>query len=518
MEQPLEIKYPQTILQKLDGSNESESFLSKLCNKTFLSFWSYPNIYRDQGRKTSQSDESEGHGKEICDLLVVIGDTVIIFSDKNCVMKNSGHLQLDWTRWYRKAIKESADQIFGAERWIFEHSDRVFIDRECQTKFPYSIPSREKAIIFRIIIAHGASKECKRVLGGSGSLIIDPAIIGEKHMQSKTEHCVPFAVGQINPREGFVHVFDDITLDIILKTLDTTPDFLQYLKKKEDLINRKKLFCAAGEEELLAHYLSNFDDDNAHSFKPSGASDDFSLILDEGLWSRYNISNKRALQISENEISYSWDNLIEKFIYHITSGTSYLLSHPTISEQELVLRLLIMENRTHRRFLATSIHEIIFKAGENLKASRTILPSNPDKPCYVFLIVPKSNIKTYERYRKVRGELLAIYLKLAKLKNPSFNNFIGIATENGFSDDRSEDMIYMDATSWTEEEFENARKDEKYMLENEFLGKTIMHRTTTMEYPDGKPITEVSGMKGYERNHRCPCGSGKKFKNCCGKK
>lgn len=39
-------------------------------------------------------------------------------------------------------------------------------------------------------------------------------------------------------------------------------------------------------------------------------------------------------------------------------------------------------------------------------------------------------------------------------------------------------------------------------------------------YPDEikpvKPITR-KGMKGRERNLMCLCGSGKKYKNCCGK-
>ena len=376
METPLEIRYPQTIMQKSDGSTASESLLSKLCNKTFLSLWSYPNIYRDQGLIASRTGDLRGHGKEICDVLIVVGDNVIIFSDKSCEMKNSGNLQVDWSRWYRKANKESADQIFGAERWIFTHPDRIFIDRVCKTRFPYKIPSRDKASIFRIIIAHGASHECKRILGESGSLMINPATVGDKHMQSKNEPCAPFVIGQIDPSKGFVHVFDDVTLEIILKTLDTASDFLHYLTKKEELILSNKLFMATGEEEILAHYLSNIDANNEQMFIPEGVPENYLLTLDEGLWSQFSISKQRIIQLSENEISYSWDKLIEKFIYHITSGTSYLLSHPSIAEQERMLRMLIMENRTHRRFLASSIHGVIKRAGANLKASRTILPWN----------------------------------------------------------------------------------------------------------------------------------------------
>src|SRR5438874_1117912 len=98
---------------KSTGTTPSERILSQLCEKTFLNFWSYPNIFRDQGN-TARG----GQGKEICDLLVVFGRDVIIFSDKDCAMPDSGNSGLDWSRWYDRAVAKSAKQIFGAERWL----------------------------------------------------------------------------------------------------------------------------------------------------------------------------------------------------------------------------------------------------------------------------------------------------------------------------------------------------------------------------------------------------------------
>ena len=87
--------------------------------------------YRDQG-KTGKG----GDGKEVCDLLVVFGSHVIIFSDKDCTFPNTGNLAIDWCRWYRKAIEKSADQVYGAERWITKYPDRLFLDRSCTRPFP----------------------------------------------------------------------------------------------------------------------------------------------------------------------------------------------------------------------------------------------------------------------------------------------------------------------------------------------------------------------------------------------
>lgn len=69
------------------GVTDAERYLNRLCDRTFLSLWAYPGIFRDQGG-----------GQEICDLLVVFGDDIIIFSDKDCEFPDSGNLDRDWSR------------------------------------------------------------------------------------------------------------------------------------------------------------------------------------------------------------------------------------------------------------------------------------------------------------------------------------------------------------------------------------------------------------------------------------
>ena len=103
-------------LRKPDGDRTS---VAKLCRHSFLSLWSYPSVYRDQGRTGGRGD-----GKEICDLLVVFENHVLIFSDKDCEFIDTGNLELDWSQWYRKTVLEysrtglrrrTMDQTFSAE-------------------------------------------------------------------------------------------------------------------------------------------------------------------------------------------------------------------------------------------------------------------------------------------------------------------------------------------------------------------------------------------------------------------
>ena len=61
------------VIKKSSGVTESEHRLVKLGEKVFMGLWSYPNPMI----KTSSGFQ------ELCDLLVVCGDTVLVFSDKN---------------------------------------------------------------------------------------------------------------------------------------------------------------------------------------------------------------------------------------------------------------------------------------------------------------------------------------------------------------------------------------------------------------------------------------------------
>jgi hypothetical protein len=69
---------------KSEGTTASERYLAKLCKSTFLSLWSYPNLYSHEGRKNEK-----GVGKELCDLLVVFDNDIIIFSDKLIEFKHT---------------------------------------------------------------------------------------------------------------------------------------------------------------------------------------------------------------------------------------------------------------------------------------------------------------------------------------------------------------------------------------------------------------------------------------------
>lgn len=281
--------------------------------------WSYPNIYRDQKISATSID-----GKEICDLLIVFGDHIIIFSDKYCEFPDTGNLQVDWNRWYKKAILKSARQIWGAERWIKGNPDRIFVDRKCEQKLPLELPKPDQMKIHRVAVAHGALNRCKQYFNSNSGLLINTTIQGENHVGNPQNI---FNVGWVDRNYGFVHVLDDSSLDIVLQTLDTITDFIWYLEKKEKLVEKAAVF-AASEEDLLGRYLHNTNKNGEHDFLPKEDEEIDYIGIEEGIWHDFLISPQRHAMIQANEISYYWDHLIENFSYHMMNNTQHFTTHP----------------------------------------------------------------------------------------------------------------------------------------------------------------------------------------------
>ena len=126
-------------IKRASGTTTSECYLAKLAEDSFLDLWSYPNVYRD-------IPMGGGHvmGKEVCDLLVVCGDHVLIFSDKAVAWPTRADTNTAWVRWYKHAIHKSAKQVRGAQRWIAQHPDRIFLDATCSRRLPLTLPPLDR--------------------------------------------------------------------------------------------------------------------------------------------------------------------------------------------------------------------------------------------------------------------------------------------------------------------------------------------------------------------------------------
>ncbi|XGA79647.1 hypothetical protein OR573_14310 [Halomonas sp. CH40] len=429
---------------KAQGVTASERYLALLGRNTFLSPWCFANLYTDEGKKTESGD-----GKELCDLLVVFREHVIIFSDKDISFKDTGDLDVDWGRWVRKAVLKSAPQVFGAEKFIRERPDRIFLDRKCTHPFPIAFPPNSKIIIHRVLVARNATERFRKHTSGSGSLLLNPGIVGKQ--MEKT----PFQIGSVNPEKGFVHVLDDVALDTLMRELDTVHDFTTYLSDKERLISSGCLGMSAGEEDLLGYYLSESNKDR----DPGFYTDDVDLIVvQEGIYENIRSLPQYRKGKELDASSYFIDRFVEHFGNHARDKTWHFSNAEDFDSVTLGIREFASESRVGRRVLAEAIYEKLksIKAGQ--RGVRLLLsPTNPET-MYVWLVVPVSeNFESYQKYREFRAGLLLAYCQSAKLLKPERRIIVGVATDPLGSNGGSEDMIYIDTASWSEDDYAEAQ-------------------------------------------------------------
>lgn len=299
------VNYPELIVPKADGVTDSEKKLIALGYQSFFSLWSYPNPFRKHKL-----------GKELCDLLVVFGDEIIIFSDKDIAFPSEGDLLTNWRRWYKKAITKSRDQLCGAMSWIIKYPDRLALDPKGEVDFPLSIRVTEKTRFHLVSVAHGIQNACiKHFDGGDGGLIIDNVTSDISHL---SDDCEPFRIGIVNKDPSkFVHVFDDASYALILKELDTIQDFIDYLEDRKRFLLSDKFIQATSEREMLAIHLDAAIHGQKDGLTKLLTKDYGSFLLDEGTWDEFAESPSYLNWKKQIQISYFWDDLLKKTIGYI---------------------------------------------------------------------------------------------------------------------------------------------------------------------------------------------------------
>jgi uncharacterized protein YecA (UPF0149 family) len=232
------------------------------------------------------------------------------------------------------------------------------------------------------------------------------------------------------------------------------------------------------------------------------------IFIDEGLWERFRSHPDRLAQIEADSISYAWDALIDEFAKNILDGTQHFATSASISEQEVGLRFMASENRTRRRALSNSLMTVLERADKEWRATRIIPPWSSGEPYYVLLSLQRPEDKSEEEYREVRRGLLESYCMVVRSQYPDAEAVVGIASEPLKSHGRSEDLLYLDGTHWTDE-----LQSEALRLKDELdiLRDPKMFRVSVSEYPQG-----MDSKHGRDRNKPCPCGSGRKLKRCHG--
>ena len=444
-------------------STASERVLAELAVKGFLSLWSYPSPFNDKGVA------QRGEGKEICDLLVIFGNDVIIFSDKSSSYPNSGNPETDWKRWWRSAIAESVVQILGAERWLKTFPDRVFADKKCSHRIDVPIPSKDAIRVHRVIVALGARERCRAFFnGGSGSLIIG----GSAH--SGDAPTLPFRIEGSSPGAPFVHVLDDVSLQVLMRERDTVGDFIEYLSKKEQAMSARQ-FLATGEEDLLAHFLMTLDINGDHSFLPhsDGNLPDMIFVDESNYATLANLPQfKHAKTV--NAPSYGWDKLIEYFTHAWRQGLEVEVPPAHVEE---ALRVMALPRRSERRALAEMVRTLVAHEGPGTRtmAGMPVIDRNIG---YAGVALPKPAGAPEEEYRSVRQSVMITYARSLKVRMPNLIKVLVLGFHAPHRGRVAEDMVLIDFNDWNDVVEAQTREDM-----TTFGWTAAGERRTELEFP-----------------------------------
>lgn len=480
---------------KSHGKTISEMLLHRLCEEKLLSMWCFSNPFTIMKTK-----------KELCDVLVVFKNHVFLFSDKQVTFQINEPIEKSWNRWYRNAIWESAKQLVGAEKQIKENPDNIFVDKDCTIKFPFRIRIDENTRFHRIVVARGSKEACQAYYQDAhGSLAINSQIVGDKHFfafdrdgKSKEESAIPFFVGYPLDTKTVFHVFDDFTIDIILKELDSLPDFADYLTEKEKVLESGNELFAYGEEDILAYYLSTVENDHHVLIKTEDNQKKNVLYKYEDLWDMYIQDEQYREKKTADDISYLWDSLIEKFYRNIISETAEAMTFDRYDQLNELFVPFAELRRIERRMVSQAILSGYTESAYKLKSdnpnniqtlTRTVMSSlSPGKYC-ILVFAAWPNGYSVEKYKKKRRELLEFSLRVCKYRNPQAQQIMGLAFSNDRTKDSSEDMMVMNVNAWTEEDDREVR----FMLEhgvNDVLGRRGFC-TSTEEYSEAVKVNRI---------------------------
>jgi SEC-C motif len=488
------------VINKSSGVTDTERMLAEFCERSFLKLWSYPNPYKDDGH-------------ELCDLLAVFGDYVFIFFDRESQLAGGPDKdpQVLWDRWKRNVVDRQVKTAHGAERYI--RSGRpIFLDAKAITSFPLVVDPA-KAVIHKIIVAHGAKDACEQASEQNvyGSLAIT-------YCASDGGSTHPFHI-EIDKRNP-VHVFDSHNLPIVLGDLDTVSDFSDYLDEKLRAVAKFDSLVYCGEEDLLGHYLLNYDKTTKRHIIGTKRDDVNGVMIGEGEWHDFIKTDLYKNTKSEDRISYFWDALIQRTCQNALNGT--LGGNSDLLRGKSAIFEMVKEPRFIRRSLADKIRRTVFSFPDHpsqLTRQVTFLPSYRPDVGYVFfqLRVPDA-IRKEPDYLDKRRTLLEIACGAARNKFPHLSRVIGIGMDapKFAGDTNSEDFILLPCETWTDEM--RAHYDEQNREWN-FFGTPQLEQYNehvTQFVPPPKAQRARKGSSKVGRNGRCPCGSGKKFKKCHG--
>ncbi len=481
-------------ITKSKGLTPTESLLAALCEKTFLKFWTYPNPHKDDH-------------DELCDLIAIFDNHVFLFFDRESRRfdKPAKSFKIAWDRWKRSVVSNQIAAAKRAEKYI-KTGRPIFLDSKAEVPLPIALPQKPK--IHKIIVAHGAKEACAAYSNENvyGSLAL-------AYSDAKSPSDWPFFI-DLSATDK-VHMLDSHNLEILFNEFDTAWDLSNYFDAKEAAIDKYDILTYCGEEDLIAHYILNFDEKKKAHFIGTNDNNTNGLVIGEGEWESFIQKPLYTHRNEANMVSYLWDEIIQRTSQNALDGTDG-------TRNVRKGKSAIQEMAKEPRFIRRALCEAMFKAIESfpdpgsyeLVRNLSFVPSFYKDTAYVFLQLHVTNPGDFEsEYQPRRQKILEIACGAVKNKFSNLKKIIGIAiAAPKYNENLGEGLLLLECKEWPEEQhsyYEEMNKDWGFFESN----KQSWREKHISEFPETPNSTQQNRKIG--RNEPCHCGSGKKYKKCC---
>lgn len=410
-----------------EKGSAAETLIADLCGDTFFQDFCFKNPYVGTGKDR----------KELCDVLVMLGDTAIVWQIKNIKLGEDGHFK-------QSDIDKAIIQCRGAKRKL--------------------------GSLGKIELTNIAGKAKTIDTGSIKNIYLIAAIEGG---------LAEFGAFYAKDKKGDVHIFFERFTRFATKHLNTVTDFVRYLQNKERFLTGKGVTITGGEEEMLALYINN----NRTFGNLEGAEATYVLMDMEGAAEELEEDEGyKAKQEADEHWGKAWDLLIQKK----SAGLPHEGDTSLPEDRDKFLAKMMNHDRFERRVLGKAFIDAAMEAA-----------NGPDKEFFVYRRYYPAKGVTYvfafmgnlDGDKRPRQNMLNIAALAARKSFPQNRLVIAVVTERAMiknPDGDSYDWILLDMS---DDDIKQAVTPEleAYMVKNNYLQKPKVEAFTAYEYPEDVP-------------------------------
>ena len=416
-------------------------------------------------------------GEPLCDLLAALGGRVVVFceTDGEAFRAFEGETRAAaWRRWRTGILDPVLGRLREAEAHVRSGAATLAGGWSEKPLLPWA---GEDTPVYKVAVVPDLRRFSGRFPRGGAERVASRYGSAVRGGPSGT-----FCAGL--PRKEIPHVIDVPALEILLRELDTFPDFSDFFAEKEKSVHEMETIQYRGEENLLADYRLGYEQKlGKHLISPLEVREAHERLAEafrEGLppperletssgeplrgwyvslegneWEDFSGSGPYLEGKEFVKDSYAWDGFIAAARRNFEEGTVIPALYPGRVKDPV--DAMAGEARMSRTRLMKGIgQQTPGPAGER-DAEFSVFHSHdpgPPKCCVVLWFACPEGADPRTDYRTARRAALELCCAMVKKENPHVEKAMGLALEMpGREKGVPDDFILFDFSEWDEDDF-----------------------------------------------------------------